>query len=248
MALTTNLVSYWKMDETSGTRVDSHGSNNLGDNNTVTSTTGVISNSASFDDANSEYLNIADAAQTGLDFTGDFSFSCWCKPKQTPNGGSNPDMALMYKWGASQAAYGFYYTYVSSTVKLRFNGYTTGGGSNYTFDFPQTLSTSAFSHVVFAYTQSLTRVEVWVNGSSLGTVTNASYTGSSNTTGAFSISSLGSGIQWYWDGQIDEVGIWGRVLTSDEVVSQLYNGGAGLAYPFTTPAATVRPRKRNTWW
>jgi hypothetical protein len=33
-------------------------------------------------------------------------------------------------------------------------------------------------------------------------------------------------------GDIDEVGIWSRVLTSTEV-TQLYNGGAGLQYPFT---------------
>jgi hypothetical protein len=34
-------------------------------------------------------------------------------------------------------------------------------------------------------------------------------------------------------GSIDEVGIWGRVLTAAEV-SILYNNGSGLSYPFTT--------------
>ena len=34
-SLTTNLISYWKLDETSGTRVDSVGNNDLTDNNTV---------------------------------------------------------------------------------------------------------------------------------------------------------------------------------------------------------------------
>jgi hypothetical protein len=33
-------------------------------------------------------------------------------------------------------------------------------------------------------------------------------------------------------GLIDEVGIWSRALTGAEVTS-LYNGGAGLQYPFT---------------
>lgn len=37
------------------------------------------------------------------------------------------------------------------------------------------------------------------------------------------------------DGLIDEVGIWKRVLSGPEI-TQLYNGGAGLAYPFTSAA------------
>ncbi|MEK7064329.1 MAG: hypothetical protein AAB973_01845, partial [Patescibacteria group bacterium] len=42
--LGTNLIGYWKMDETSGTRVDAAGANALTDNNTVTSATGKKSN------------------------------------------------------------------------------------------------------------------------------------------------------------------------------------------------------------
>jgi hypothetical protein len=35
----------------------------------------------------------------------------------------------------------------------------------------------------------------------------------------------------HWDGALDEWGFWARTLTSDERAA-LYNGGAGLAYPF----------------
>jgi hypothetical protein len=35
-----------------------------------------------------------------------------------------------------------------------------------------------------------------------------------------------------YDGLIDEIGIWDRVLTPAER-TQLYNGGAGITYPFT---------------
>lgn len=37
----------------------------------------------------------------------------------------------------------------------------------------------------------------------------------------------------YFDGVLDEFGVWERTLTSDERTA-LYNGGAGLAYPFST--------------
>jgi hypothetical protein len=54
------LYFWWKMDETSGTRTDSHGTNPLADNNTVGSTTGKQGNAAQFVVANSEYLSIPD--------------------------------------------------------------------------------------------------------------------------------------------------------------------------------------------
>jgi len=41
-----------------------------------------------------------------------------------------------------------------------------------------------------------------------------------------------------FDGNIDEVGIWDRILTTDEI-TELYNAGAGLAYPFTVDSGTT---------
>lgn len=230
MALKDSLISLWELDESSGTRVDAHGSNDLTQNGTggVGSGTGVISNAADFEVGDSDYLNITDASQTGLDFTSDFSFACWVKLE------SQHDGAFMYKWGGSQAAYGFGYFNISSTYKLRFNGYATGGGSNVPFDIAQTLTSGTWYHVGFAFdalghASGDGTVEMFVNGSSIGTVTNGSYTGSSNTTGAFSLSSLGSGIQWYYDGLMDQAVAWNRLVTAAEF-SEIYNSGSGLAY------------------
>jgi len=72
MALTDNLISFWGLEETSGTRVDAHGTNNLTDNNTVTSATGKVGTAGQFTNANSEYLSITDNASLS---TGDIDFS-----------------------------------------------------------------------------------------------------------------------------------------------------------------------------
>lgn len=77
----TGIVSYWKLDETSGNRADSIGSNTLTDNNTVLSGTGKVSNAADFERDNSESLSITDASQSGLDLTDDFTLLCWFKPE-----------------------------------------------------------------------------------------------------------------------------------------------------------------------
>ena len=49
------------------------------------------------------------------------------------------------------------------------------------------------------------------------------------------------GYEQYFDGLIDEVGLWRRVLTAQER-TDLWNGGAGLTYPTgTAPIITVPP-------
>lgn len=241
MALRDSMVSWWELNETSGTRNDSHGTNHLTDNNTVLYGTGKKSNGADFELSNSEYLNITDASQSGLDLTGDRSFSLWVKPESTPSGGDA--MAFFYKWGASQAQYGLIYVDVSGTRKLRFLGYQTCGGANVNYEWSTgDLSTSSFTHVVVRYDATGHpsgdgTVELFINGTSQGTVTDGSFTGGANCTGAFSLSSLGSGIQWYYDGLMDEVGVWSKWL-SDTEVSDLYNSGNGLDYAGTSGVTT----------
>ena len=39
--LKANMSAWWDLDETSGTRIDAHGNNNLSDNNGVTTTAGI---------------------------------------------------------------------------------------------------------------------------------------------------------------------------------------------------------------
>lgn len=244
MALRDNLVSWWELNETSGTRYDAHGSNDLTDNNTVLYAAGKQGNGADFEDANSEYLSISDASQTGLDITGDLSFSCWIKPETTPSGGAG--MAMMYKWAGGSASYGLIYIDVAGTKKIRLNIYQ-DGSNNIPFDWTVgSLSTTSFTHIVvrfdvLGHPSGTGTAELFVNGTSVGTVTNGSASSIYSGTGAFSISSLSSGIQWYWDGVIDEAGIWSKKL-SDTEVSDLYNSGNGLNYAGTAPASTFIPR------
>jgi hypothetical protein len=75
-----NLVSYWRMEETSAgnTRYDSVGSNHLSDVNTVGYATGKKGNCASFTRADNDRLSIADNASLSPGDTS-FSFACWVK-------------------------------------------------------------------------------------------------------------------------------------------------------------------------
>lgn len=218
MALTDNLISYWALDEASGTRVDSHGSNDLADNNTVGSGTGKISNAASFVRANAESLSIAD--NTDLS-TGDidFSISLWINPSAST---SYPAI-LTKDDNGSQREYGFYIE--ASTQKVSFFVFSSGG----TFaaaEWASALSTGTWYHVVGYHDSVNNVIGIAVNA---GTpVTTAHSIGVRDGTAAFHIGIRGDGNEGY-DGLIDEVGFWKKVLSSQER-TDLYNGGSGLAY------------------
>src|SRR3990167_8592069 len=81
MALTDQLISYWKFDESSGNAADSHGANTLTNTNTATFGTGKINNGTDLEEDSSQYFtNATDLGITG----GACSYSLWLKPESTP--------------------------------------------------------------------------------------------------------------------------------------------------------------------
>lgn len=220
--LLTNLISYWKLDEASGVRVDSHGTNNLTDNNTVTSNPGKINLAGQFTKANSEYLSIASNAtlQTG---NVDFTFACWVYADSTPL------VDILSKWKdvnnreyiLIQNGAVVYQFYVSQ------NGTTQSDVVSATNYGPPQVNTWAY--IIIWHDSGANTINIQVDN---GVPNSAAYAvGVHIDTAAFCIGNRDAGARHY-DGRIDEVGFWKRVLTAAER-TQLYNGGSGLAYPFS---------------
>lgn len=229
MALIDNLVSYWKLDEASGTRYDSHGTNHLTDNNTVASATGKIGTAADFESTNTEYLSCADNASLS---TGDidFTYSCWI----------NPESLVIYpviiRKGSDindNVEYVLYYDTVNNALKFG----VTWSGNYGEVSSGSSLSTATWYFVVFHHDSVNNQLAISVNG---GTLQTTSWSlGVDDSAFPFCLgASVGQSL--WWDGLIDEVGFWKRVLTSGER-TQLYNGGSGLAYPFTAGGVVVTP-------
>ena len=104
MALTDNLVSYYKLDESSGNAADSVGSNTLTNTGTMTYGTGKINNGAVIESG--KYLSIADASQSGLDITGNMSINLWANFDTTIGVGEQD--SFISKWGtAPNKSYNF---------------------------------------------------------------------------------------------------------------------------------------------
>ena len=85
MALTTNLVSYWTLNETSGNAADSLGVNTLTNTSTVAYSSGKINNGALMVGATPSYFAITNGSQTGLGLTGgEMSVAFWIKMTSLP--------------------------------------------------------------------------------------------------------------------------------------------------------------------
>ena len=85
MALIDTLVSLWRLEEASGSRDDTWGSNNLTDNNTVGQAAGKLGDAADFNDAADEYLSLAD--NVSLDHTSGLTVTGWVWFDSFVNGG-----------------------------------------------------------------------------------------------------------------------------------------------------------------
>lgn len=240
---TTTVIAHWTCDEASGTRYDSTSNNNdLADNNTVgNDATGVIGSACDFIRANDEYLSIADASQTGLDFTTDVSFSFWVKK----DGDDNGLQALFMKDvnGANNTReYLIYYNDNSATPSFELSQFPTGYSypSYYSGQYINTLTDATWEHYVITIDRDSAgtgnKFYVYKNGTGLGYFTNTDGTGATsfqNTATAFQIGYGAGGWVTGFDGSLDEIAIFNNIINADEV-SQLYNAGDGLTWPFST--------------
>jgi len=231
MALADNLVSYWKMDESSGTAADSVASNTLTNNATVTYTAGKINNAATYN-GTTQYHSITDASQTGLDITGNLSISFWINFSSYAGATLYmPITKINFATAGASRAYAVEIN-VTASNKLDFEG---GGGSgSVRKGVAWTPSTGTWYHIVVVYTAAAGTVDFYIN-STAQTQQTGFNTSLANSGDAFTIgAALDTAVVSYQiPGSIDEVGIWNRAITSTEV-SSLYNSGSGLQYPFTS--------------
>lgn len=229
MALTTNLVAYWKMDEASGNAVDSSGAGlTLVNNNTVTFGAGKINNGAQLAIASNNYFSIANASAGALNFSSSFTFAGWVNPTTTGNA-----IQPIFK---QNDGVGAQYTGGIGATGTMFLNLGIGGGF---FPYNSTVDAGALTggvwyHIALVCDRSGLVNQFYFNGSQLGTDVATSAGALNNQTDDFLVGgrkATGTTSGWV-DGKLDEWGSWSRALTGAEI-SSLYNGGSGLSYPFT---------------
>jgi hypothetical protein len=226
MALIDNIQNYWKLDESSGNASDSAGSSTLTNNNSATYSTGVINNGV--------YLNGSNQYLSGTIADIDSYASGW-------------STAGWVYWSAYSASKKWFFTIPESAGwGTCFIGNNDGGGiytnfvykigtgtpSVYGVDSGVAIPVGTWFHIALTLETGGVR-RLYLNGTQVHTHTSGNPANNSTN-----IRLGAEGASFRWNGRMDEWGIWGRTLSAGEV-SELYNSGAGLQYPFTiAPTAT----------
>lgn len=221
MSLLTNIISYWKLDESSGNATDSLGINTLTNTGTATYASAVINNGVTVN-GSSQYLS----ANNNVVGSGTvISIGVWLK---NGNASQNQDCTVLSNQKDNTGG-----IFVSRS---------TGGTANeYSLVYSNGTSYQGYGSGLFAISTSVFEYYVFIiNGTSRKVYRNASLIIDDTLTGSVSFTTaqnLTLGIDppvtagRYWSGRYDEGGVWSRALTSGEI-TQLYNAGVGLSYPF----------------
>lgn len=222
MALTDSLISHHKLNEASGTRFDSHGSHDLADHNSVGVGTGKLDNAADFENSLNHYLSVqsADFNFNGGSFTG----ALWFNAESIPAGAN-------YLIGSGDEVGGTPFSFRLWIEPGDFffevsDGTTASRARNTDNPAPGT-----WYFVVFGWDASDGIAFLYVNNGSVaqGVANNGPRNLPTADVYLGWVPNLTPGASDF-DGLIDSVSIWSRVLTADERTS-LYNAGAGLDYP-----------------
>lgn len=223
MALIDDLKPYWKLNEESGNRADSVGSNTLTDVNTVLYGTGKVGNCASFVNASDEYLAIADNPDVS---TGDVDFTIagWV---YLDNETTTQVFWAKNSDSSGDAEYLLYYDQGSDDIIFQVYR-ATDAAVTVIWDGTPTLGTWYF--IVVWHDAAADTIYISVNNS---TPVSQATGGALQASGAaqFRIGAWDQATLYDLDGDVDELGLWKRVLTAAER-TRLYNGGNGLTYPF----------------
>lgn len=228
--LLTDIVAYYRLDESSGAVIDAVLGNNGVNNGATPNVTGKIETAYEFDGL-VDYVNI-DALVTPLATTTQGTWNCWVKPVDaTPLAGQQ-----ILAFGDTSAIE-FVILSISSIPTLQMNLNKSGTNQWLLRSDVNPFSDNIWSMITIV--QDGISPILYVNGVAVAQTFSIStdktawfndLTGVDNgRLGDINYGGFGEGN--FFEGTIDEVGIWDRALTSDEI-TELYNSSDGSSYPF----------------
>lgn len=177
--------------------------------------------------ADGQYLTIEDTDQEGLDLSGDFTVEAWVKPLSAIPPGQ--EYVIVSKWSAvtAEKAYLFLYYHDGVRANLRLSTAATSTSDDYDdANIPYTLPAAQWTHVAAVFTAAVGRAEYYVNGTSIGSI--GGFGTSVNTSSApLQIGTRNGLASVAFDGLLDEVRLWNRALTAQEIAQNVYNAVPG---------------------
>ncbi len=226
------LVGYWTFDGKDDGR-DQSGQGNHGKlSGSATSsvvTIGKIGQAFEFDGADDEIIL---DGYTDFDFSQENSFTiaAWVLPSTT-----DPDFAIFSRGGVhSSASNHVYYLAKHTSDGNRWEGEISDGTNLITVNVAGSVSLNEWQYMVLAWDG--TTLSLYKDGGLIGSSQNTSFTGIWNNFSDTSIGADAKGGRYYFNGRIDDVRVYSRGLSADEIF-RLYNAGASKLGVSTRPKA-----------
>jgi len=209
-------VGYWKFDEGSGQiAFDSSGYQNNCTLHGPTWTTGKIGNALSFDGVD-DYVNCGN--NTSLNVPDDYTIEMWIYNKTATN-----LYPTLFNRGFQSKTNGFFWYYTSGSPNNTDIKYQWSDGSNYHMEiFTNALPKDTWTHAVFVFTNADKALKLYTNGSQFSTTRILTGALPVNS-GTLYLGCYGSS-SYFFSGLIDEVRIYNRALSADEIL-QHYQAG-----------------------
>ncbi len=218
---TSGLVGYWRLNEPSGTNAnDESATNNDGtytNTPTLSATGGLASDSdtaTSFNASQSEYVTIPDNDAYSVTTTGELTVEAWALGTSLEGGVIvSKGASSNYEWQITQYQWlggggnGIYYQ----------GNHNTSGGSGVADAGNETPAEETWHHVVMTLNDNTDTMIVYIDGVEAGRDTTW-VANPSNGTAALNIGRRADNC-CYFNSTIDEVAIYNRALTDDEIES-----------------------------
>lgn len=198
---------------------------------------------ADFERGSLQYLSITNAAQTGLNFTGDMTMELWVKWETLATDGQGT-MFIQKYGGAGNRSYGFAWYLTGGQHKMRF--YYSDDGTNVTAHSVDVSapSTGTWYHYAMSFDASAHATEFFINGSSVGTDSTGTRTSIYNSSADITIL-YGTIVTDYPDMQVDDIRLWNVTKSATDINTSksvnLTGAESGLVayYPFETLTTAI---------
>lgn len=215
-------------NEASGNALDSVGSNDLTDHNSVGTGTGLLGNARDFESSSAQFFDHADAAALSGPGDDDFTICLYINPESQADGN-----ALVSKWpGGGNSEYLLRWV---NSGGIRLQWFCSADGSaadNVIASTFGALSNGTWHSVVAVQDSVNNEIRLYVNG----TKDSTSHAGGVfNGTGSFFVADDGGGARF--DGLMDELVIIKGYAFTDADATEHWNSGAGKSFTTWDAAA-----------
>lgn len=231
-----DMISYWKLDETGGTAYDDYYDGNDGDGSVSTPTpaAGIIGGAQDFN-GTSDRITVDDDPSLDWAYNSSFTIELWAKFTNVASrnkvmigrddgGGGRPHWWV----GAAQnTGLGLFVLFDTNN-----NGtYITGS---------TVLNDDQWHHIVAVKDESVDRIRFYVDGAKEDSASHDYTAGfEASTTLGIGYMAYAGNPDYFYDGLLDEIALYGRALSDVEIYQHFINGLSGLGYCADDPVSPL---------